>query len=107
MSPMTLRDLLFVPGLKNNSISVFMIEDKGLGVSFLDGYVHVFPKTIGPSASYTIGVRRGKLYKLFIHPEHALTHSSSSELCELWHRRMAHLHHSALRMLRYMVTGLP
>ena len=45
-----------------------MIEDRGLGVSFLDGNVRVFPKTMGPSASYTIGVRCGKLYTLLFHP---------------------------------------
>ena len=36
MSPMTLRDVLFVPGMKKNLISVYMIEDRGFGVSFLD-----------------------------------------------------------------------
>ena len=64
MSPMVLRDVLYVPGLKNNLVSVSMIEDQGLGVSFLDGHVHVFPKDVGPFASYTIGVKCGKLYKL-------------------------------------------
>ena len=39
MSPMTLRDVLFVPGLKKNLISVSMIKNKGLGVTFLDGHV--------------------------------------------------------------------
>ena len=39
MSPMTLTDMLFVPGLKNNLISVSMIEDMGLGVSFLYGHI--------------------------------------------------------------------
>ena len=33
--------------------------------------------------------------------------SSESHLCELWHRRMAHLHHGALRVLREIVTGVP
>lgn len=33
--------------------------------------------------------------------------TSSSELCDIWHRRMAHLHHGAFRMLREMVTNLP
>ena len=106
MSPMVLRDVLYVPGLKN-LISVSMIEDRGLGVSILDGHVRVFPKTAGPSASYSIGVICGKLYKLLFQPQHALAHSSGSELCDLWHRRMAHLHHPALGLLRHMVTGLP
>ena len=33
--------------------------------------------------------------------------SDDNKLCELWHKRMAHLHHPALRLLRHMVTGLP
>ena len=68
MSPMTLRDVLFVHGLKNNLISISMIEDRGLGVSFLDGHVCVFPKTVRPSASYTIGVKCRKLYKFVFQP---------------------------------------
>ena len=83
------------------------IEDQGLGVSFIDGHVHMFPKTVGPSASVAIGARCGKLYRPLFQPQRALAHSSSSELCELWHRRMAHLHHPALGLLRHMVTSLP
>jgi hypothetical protein len=39
----------------------------------------------------------------------ALIHSTSrsSDLCEIWHRRMEHLHHGDLRVLREMVTGVP
>jgi hypothetical protein len=36
-----------------------------------------------------------------------LTTNISNDLYELWHRRMAHLHHGALRVLREMVTGVP
>ena len=106
MSPMVLQDVLYVPGLKNNLVLVSMIEDQGLGVSFIDGHVHMFPKIVGPSASVAIGARCGKLYRILFQLQHALAHSSISELCELWHRRMAHLHHPALGLLRHMVTGL-
>ena len=64
ISPIILRDVLYVPRMKKNLVSVFMIKDRGLGVSFLDGHVRVFPKIARPYASYTIGVRCGKLYKL-------------------------------------------
>ena len=64
MSPMVLRDVLYVPRLKKNLVSVSMIEDQGLGVSFLDGHVHMFPNTAGPSTSVAIGARCGKLYRL-------------------------------------------
>ena len=102
MSPMVLREVLYVPGLKKNLVSVSMIEDQGLGVSFLDGHVHMSLKTVGPSASVAIGVRCGKLYRLLFQPQHGLAHSSGSELCELWHRRMAHLHHPALGFVAHL-----
>ena len=107
MSPMVLQDVLYVPRLKKNLVSVSMIEDQGLGVSFIDGHLHMFPKTARPPTSVAIGARCGKLYRLLFQPQHALAHSINSELCELWHRRMAHLHHPALGLLRHMVTGLP
>ena len=64
MQPMFLRDMLYVPRLKKNLVSVSTIEDRGFGVYVLDGKVHVFPKAMGPSASYANGVRCRKLYKL-------------------------------------------
>ena len=33
-------------------------------------------------------------------------HNGENELNELWHRRMRHMHHGALRMLREIVTGV-
>jgi len=33
-------------------------------------------------------------------------HNGEKELNELWNRRMGHLHHGALRMLRETVTGV-
>jgi hypothetical protein len=32
---------------------------------------------------------------------------NSYNLCDLWHKRMGHLHHRALPILREIVTGLP
>ena len=99
---------MYVLGLKKNLVLVSMIEDRGFSVYVLDGKVHIFPKAAGPSDSWVIGIRCGKLYKLLFEPHHALSHTqSSSELCELWHRSMAHLHHPALRMLREMTTCMP
>ena len=90
MQPMFLRDVLYVLGMKKNLISVFTIEDRGIGVYFLDGKVHIFPQAEGPFASYVIGVRCGKLYKLLFQPHHALSHTQSiSELCELWNGRIS------------------
>jgi len=64
MQPMLLRDVLYIPGLKKNHVSISTIEDKGHGVYVLDGKVYIFPKAEGPYASYVIRVKCGKLYKI-------------------------------------------
>ena len=94
---MFLRDVLYVPGLKKNLLSISMIKDKGLGVYILDGKVYIFPKAEGPSASYAIGVRCGKLYKLLFQPHHALSHSQSVRLTST---RKVFLHASVLACKR-------
>ena len=82
MQPMFLRDVFFVPGLKKNLVSVSMIEDRGFGVYVLDGKVHIFPKSAGPSNSRVIGDKSGKPYKRFFQPHHSVSHTQSSdELC--------------------------
>ena len=92
------RDVYYVPGLKRNLISVSTIEDRGLEVLFRGGHVYILSKGASFAFAKVIGMRIGKLYKLDFQPMAALASSRDSEehLCELWHRRMAHLHHGAL-----------
>lgn len=102
-----MTDILYVLGLKKNLISVSCIEEKGYEVVFRDGQVLMYPRGSSIASAKVIGIRHGKLYRLCFQPLRALAHSTSSDLCELWHRRMAHLHHGALQVLRQIVTGLP
>jgi hypothetical protein len=53
-----------------------------------------------------IGVREGGLYRLLGRATQTLVYDNII-LCELWHRRFAHLHYRALPTLKRMVTGLP
>jgi hypothetical protein len=109
LPPMTLTKVLYVPGLKKNLVSVSTIEEKGYEILFRDGQVLLFPRGSSITSAKVIGTRHERLYKFLFQPVQALIHStsSSSDLCEIWHRRMAHLHHGALRVLREMVTGVP
>jgi hypothetical protein len=109
MPPISFRDVLYVPGLKKNLISVSTLQDRGLEVSFRGIEVLIHPKGSRITFGKVIGVRDGKLYRLFFQPLHALAASSdnNNQLCELWHRGMAHLHHGALGGLREVVTGVP
>jgi hypothetical protein len=86
-----------------------MIEDRGFEVRFREGHVYILPKGASFASAKVIGTWCGKLYRLDFQPISALMSSDNSEshLCELWHRRMAHLHHGALRVLREIVIGLP
>ena len=107
--PLRFRDMYYVPGLRKNLISVSTIEDRGFEVHFREGRVYILPRGTNVALAKVIGTRCGKLYRLDFQPISALMSSDNSEshMCELWHRRMAHLHHGALRVLREIVTGLP
>jgi hypothetical protein len=108
LPPMLLRNVLYVPGLKKNLISVSTIEERGYEVSFRDGQVLLFPKGSSITSDKAIGTQHEKLYKLIFQPASALFHTTNdSDPYELWHRRMAHSHHGALRILREIVTGVP
>ena len=75
IEPMLLRDVLYVPRLKKNLVLVSTIKDKGLGVYVIDVKVYIFPKVDGRYASYAIGFRCEKLYKLLFQPHDALAHT--------------------------------
>jgi hypothetical protein len=105
-NPLSIKDILFVQGLKKNLLSISALEDKGFRVAFVDGQVLLWPKNSNINKGTVIGVRVGGLYKLRGHQEQALIHNSVSS-SELWHRRLAHLNYKALPVLSKMVTGLP
>jgi hypothetical protein len=109
LPPISFIDVLFVPGMKKNLISVSTLQDRGLEVLFRGTEVLIYPQGSAMDVGQVIGVREGELYRLLFQPLLALVASSDSngQLCELWHRRMAHLHHGALGALREVVTGVP
>jgi hypothetical protein len=91
--PLVFRDVLYVSGLKKNFISVSSIQDRGFEVSFRGTKVLIHPKGSSITSGRVIGTCEGNLYRLLFQPLHALASSkNNSQLCELWHRRMAHLH---------------
>jgi hypothetical protein len=82
------------------------MEEKSYAVTFRRGQVFIYLEGASRDTVMRIGVREGNLYRLRGKPVQALVHNIES-LCKLWHRRMGHLHHRALPILREMVTGLP
>jgi hypothetical protein len=100
------QDLLYVPALKKDFLSVSVMEDRGFVVMFKKGKVLVCPEESSLDTSMSIGVRKGNLYSLQVKSVQALLHDSDS-LCELWNKKMGHLHYRALLIMREIVTDLP
>jgi len=106
--PLKLNNVFYVPGLKKNRVSVSCIEDKGYNVLFDDGRVLLYPKDGSTLDSRLIGVRHERMYRMVFEATGALAcMTSDRDLCELWHRRMGHLHHGALRMAKEITIGIP
>jgi hypothetical protein len=43
-TPMKKKDILFVPGLKKNLLSISALDKKGFRVAFIDGEVLIWPR---------------------------------------------------------------
>ena len=105
-SMLHLEEVLYVPGLKKNLISVAVLESKGYRVLFMEGKAFLWAKDEDLSSALVIGIQEGGLYKLPAQSMHALVHDSVNP-SELWHRRFGHLHFKALPELLKMVNGIP
>ena len=103
---MKMKDVLFVPGLKKNLLSISTLDAKGMRVTFLYGQVLMWSKGKSFDDVVVIWEQEGGLYKLKGQPKQALVHDSV-EPNELWHRRITHVHYRALQLARKVVEGLP
>ena len=100
------KEVLFVPGLKKNLLSISALDAKGMRVALIDGQVIMWPKGKTIDDAVVIGEQEGGLYKLKGHPEKALVHDTV-EPSELWHRWLAHMHYITLPIVSKAIEGLP
>jgi hypothetical protein len=101
-----LSNVLYVPGLEKNLVSISCLEDKGNRIAFVDGKVLSWHKDSSIENARVIGSREGNLYRLLEQNEEALVHDEVNPN-ELWHRRYAHINYQALPFLKKMVEGIP
>jgi hypothetical protein len=101
-----MKDVLYVPGLKKNLLSILYLDKKGYRVAFIDGEVLIWAKGETINEEIVIGNGENGLYKLKGHPETAMTHAIENSF-ELWHRILAHINYKALPYICKAVTGLP
>jgi hypothetical protein len=91
---MKMKDVLYVPGLAKNLLSISALENKGFRVAFIDGEILMWAKGKTMKEAIVIG-KEGGLYKLKGHSEAAMTHSIENR-CEPWHIRLSHINYKAL-----------
>jgi hypothetical protein len=103
--PLQLSEVLYVPGMKRNLVSISSLEGKGYTVTFSEGKVVAWHKDSHINSARVIGVQENNLYRLTIRPVQVLLHDTIS-LSELWHRRLVHIYYRALPALGKMVTRL-
>jgi hypothetical protein len=100
-----LSNVLYVPSLKNNIVSISCLEYKGNKIAFVDGKVLSWHKDSNIENARVIGSCEGNLYRLLEQNEEALIHDEVNPN-ELWHRRYAHINYQALPFLKKMVEGI-
>jgi hypothetical protein len=83
-TPMKMEDVLYVPGLTKNLLSISSLEKKGFKVAFIDGEVLMWAKGKTIEEAIVIGKEEAGLYKLKGHSEAAMTHSIENP-CEQVH----------------------
>ncbi|WVZ15253.1 hypothetical protein V8G54_012819 [Vigna mungo] len=101
-----LSDVLYVPEINQNLLSVPQLLEKGYKVLFEDKNCII--KDSAGKEVFKVRMK-GKSFALdFMSEEHAAVHKEVSNTI-LWHKRLGHFHHSALIFMKKnnMVRGLP
>ena len=96
---MKMKEVLYVPGLKKNLLSISDLDKKGFRVAFVDDEFLMWLKGKTIDDAVVIGVEEGRHYKLKGRIDSTFTASTISP-CELWHRRLAHVNYKALPIVR-------
>jgi hypothetical protein len=68
-TPMKMKDVLYVPGLTKNLLSISALDKKGFRVAFIDGEFLMWPKGKIIEDAIIIGIEEGGLYKLKGHSD--------------------------------------
>jgi len=75
-----LQDVLYVPDLKKNLVSISAMEDKGYKVTFSDGKVRIWKNDI--KDAFTLGFRVDLLYQVGGSPLGVMSYDTSQALIE-------------------------
>lgn len=98
-----IRNVLFVPGLECNLMSVSALERAGYSVLFQRGRGVISKR----GKQLAVATRDVKMYKLHLSWEESYAHVCEVEIgAELWHRRLGHIGRTSLQNLQKLVDGI-
>lgn len=110
MLDVTVNDVMYVPGLSTNLLSISKITNKNKIVIFTNKGCEIYNTSDCEIAGTPIlkGDIDGGIYKLeFTSQENVFTSTAASGDLELWHKRMAHLGlHNLLLLSNEMANGV-
>lgn len=103
-----LRDVYFIPSLKNNIVSLGQLSEDGNRVVLKGEFLWVFDK----EERLLMKVKRSsnRLYKIIIETSKGMCLMSKvEEVSRLWHSRLGHVNYQAMALMtrNKMVTGMP
>ncbi|CAI7818953.1 unnamed protein product [Closterium sp. NIES-54] len=95
--PVDITNVLHVPGLKVNLLSVTQLVKKGVKVTIDDSMMNLFLK----GKQLAQGVLNGELYQLKTHPRVASSNvaQGSKATLKVWHNRLAHANYDSVKEL--------
>ncbi|CAI7795801.1 unnamed protein product [Closterium sp. NIES-53] len=95
--PVDITNVLHVPGLKVNLLSVTQLAKKGVKVTIDDAKMNLFWK----GKQFVQGVLNGELYQLKTHPRVASSNvaQDSKATLKVWHNRLAHANYDSVKEL--------
>jgi hypothetical protein len=99
-------EVLYIPGLKKNLLSLETLEDKGYWVIFKDKKALLWDKGSHLSIGEPIGTRSGGFYIVSGQSVQTLAQDATRSN-ELWHKILGHIHYKSLPDIQKMVCGMP
>jgi hypothetical protein len=100
-----LSNVLYVPGLENNLVSISCLEYKGNRIAFVYVEVLSWSRDSSIENARVIGTHEGILYILLERNDESLIHDEVNP-SEIFNRIYVHLNYQALPFLNKMVEGI-
>ncbi|KAM1224599.1 hypothetical protein COP2_044628 [Malus domestica] len=104
------REVMYLPGLKENLLSVGKMDEHGYFLVFGGGMCNVYD---GPSLECLVMKVKKKVNRCYplalLSENQVVLKASVTHSTKIWHRKLGHLHFSGLKQLqdKKMVHGLP